>query len=1057
MGFKFTHLCDLLSSLEANKILKAATEHRNRNPDVRTVTQWFARHDKKLRSSDTDLLALLSCMFPEKRSDRVYWLKDTNLARVIGRCLLLGVSRREELEKWRVSGGADLGQCVENVMRQAENHIISGQEVTVEDIDTALNMIASRCRSSGPSVRRQRSAVDVEGTLAPLYRRLSSRDAKWLTRMILKTHFSDTLPERLTLKSFHFLLPHLLLFQNSFEAAVSLLSSEPIIHFPPRPETGYARDLGRIALHHLTPKIGIKIGRPEYCKARSIKHCCNMVGQRRMSVERKYDGEYCQIHIDLSKHSRCIQIFSKSGKDSTSDRAGVHQAIRESLRIGRDDCRFKHRCILEGELLVWSNKHQIIMPFHKLRKLVSRSGVFIGTESDSPLVAPSQPSPGDANRNRPQPYERLMIVFFDILVLDDNILLRKPHRERRLLLKNTVQTISGVADIADQRIIDFSRSDGQSKLETLFSKGIAERWEGFILKGCEDPYFPILVDPGTSCEGRWIKLKKDYIPGLGDTVDLALVGAAYNARDASMLGLAKKERWTHFFVGCLENKEAVLQSNAEPRFCIIDVIDQHGINQANMQTLNSFGKYSARRVDSVDGLAIENIRPGIPTMDVVFKTPFVVEVLGSGFVKPSGARYYTLRFPRILKIHSDRSLEDAASFRELQILAEAAVSVPPELLEQEAEWANRIRSGASKPGYRPDESQSMSTVSSPASAKAIPIYVDSSAASSSDGSPEDNVLASNGNLSSQGNARKRKASPPASEPGARYVYRGPDKAQSVDQVVDPVVMITPSAQYLETTGGDLRNGHTTTSIQVISVEERGANSEEPFRSPLTTIPIYFHSETASKTQPTFNGLPNIAHTFEDFLLMLNFEGRGPRLEKANFFPGSQNTALGIIFVNYSKCPLGLTLLQLSKQIADAFATSSPSHSPKGRIFLFDSNLLDLDVNWKHKKFCLRKTWEKISKVYFYACIAWNDNEGCASGGPVDEIPGTPLDNEKTVGKSPNTTIAQRGQPSTALRRSLISERASIPELRISFDRRQVLRLGDFSSIKPLVRFDAQSG
>lgn len=107
-----------------------------------------------------------------------------------------------------------------------------------------------------------------------------------------------------------------------------------------------------------------------------------------MSVERKYDGEYCQIHIDLWKYPNSIQIFSKSGKDSTADRAGVHQAVRESLRMGKEGCRFKRRCILEGELLVWSDKHQRIEHFHKLRKFVSRSGAFIGTENDSLLVVP---------------------------------------------------------------------------------------------------------------------------------------------------------------------------------------------------------------------------------------------------------------------------------------------------------------------------------------------------------------------------------------------------------------------------------------------------------------------------------------------------------------------------------------------------------------------------------------------------------------------------------------------------------------------------------------------
>ncbi|PTU21148.1 hypothetical protein P175DRAFT_0421149, partial [Aspergillus ochraceoroseus IBT 24754] len=694
MGFKFTFLCDLLSALEGNRILKASTQARDRNPDVQAVRQWFARHGKQIHDPDTNQVALLSCMFPEKRTDRVYWLQDTSLARVIGRCLLLGSSRRVELEKWRSSGGADLGQCVENLMRQAENHIVSGQEVTVEEIDFALDKIASRCRFSGPRVRRQRAAVDVEETLSPLYRRLISRDAKWLTRMILKGYFSVTLPEKLVLRSFHFLLPHLLQIQDSFETALDLLLSAPIRHFPPHPEPGLANDLGHIALQHLTPRAGIKIGRPDYYKARSIKHCCKMVGQRRMSVERKYDGEYCQIHVDLSKYPNSIQLFSKSGKDSTADRSGIHQTIKNCLRIGKEGCKFRSRCILEAELVVWNDRQHRIMEFHKLRKFIARSGMFIGTENDSP----------------PQPYEHLMMVFFDILLLDDDVCLRKPHRERRLLLKNTIQIIPGFSDIADQKVIDFSRPDGQSRLESIFARGITDRWEGFILKGCEDPYFAILTGPDSGSFGCWIKLKKDYIPGLGDTIDLALIGAAYNAREVGSLDSLNQVSWTHFFIGCLVNKDAILQPDIKPKFRVLDVINRHCMSEQNMLLLNQFGKYTARGTASDHGFDIEHEGSGLPRMNVVFKTPFVVEMLGSGFEKPSGARYYTLRFPRILKIHSDRSFQDAATFSELQVLAEAAVSLPSEeIAEEEIAWANRVKFDKSMSEYLVHRSPSVTS------------------------------------------------------------------------------------------------------------------------------------------------------------------------------------------------------------------------------------------------------------------------------------------------------------------------------------------------------------
>lgn len=208
-------------------------------------------------------------------------------------------------------------------MRQAENHIHGLQEVTVEEVDLALAQIASNCRFSGPSVRRSHSAVKVDNVLRDIFRRLSSRDGKWLTKMILKDYSPVVVPEKLVLKKFHFIMPTLLTFQDSMEAAMEILSREPIVSLPPRPSRDYERQLMQNVMAFLPPRIGVKIGRPDFYKARGLKHCCNMVGKRTMSLEKKYDGEYCQIHIDLSRGHDCIQIFSKSGKDSTEDRRGV--------------------------------------------------------------------------------------------------------------------------------------------------------------------------------------------------------------------------------------------------------------------------------------------------------------------------------------------------------------------------------------------------------------------------------------------------------------------------------------------------------------------------------------------------------------------------------------------------------------------------------------------------------------------------------------------------------------------------------------------------------------
>ncbi|KAH8701993.1 hypothetical protein BGW36DRAFT_356138 [Talaromyces proteolyticus] len=697
MGFKFVYLCDLLSSLERNRHLKAASSARSQNTDFHILSNWCLNHSKRIHDKDTDLGALLSCLFPEKRPDRVYGFQSAALARIIARCLYLGISRIKDLDKWRVQGEGDLGQCVENVMRQAENQIIPGQEVTIEEIDAVLDDISSRCRFSGPSVRKRHAAAAVDEILGPLYRKLGSRDSKWLTRLILKSYHPVKIPMDAALKNIHFLLPQLLLFQNSFEAAVYLLKSTPLKYFPRNPPVDSRQLLNEKAIQHLVPQPGVKVGRPDYYKARSIKHCCSIISRRRMSLERKYDGEYCQIHIDMTRGADCIQIFSKSGKDSTADRAAIHHTIKQSLRLSEKGCKISHRCILEGELLVWSDKDGKILDFNKLRKFIMRSGTFIGTEYDS----------------QPKPYEHLMIVFFDILLLDSDVCLSKPHRMRRLMLKETVNPIPGRAGISEQEIIDFSRSDASRRLQIAFSKCIAERWEGYVLKGCDEPYFAILSPGRDHGFCRWIKLKKDYIPGLGDTADLSLIGARYESKDAQYLSNIRNLSWTHFYIGCLENKHAVIQSSARARYRVVDIIGRHSLCASDMQLLNKYGKFIACDVESNMMFDIHSIHNSLPEMDIAFKTPFIVELLGSGFERPSNAQYYTLRFPRVLKIHWDRTYEDAVSFSELQDLAEKARSVPTQMISEESSlWYEKVEATHGRSEYIVEKSQtSTSSVS----------------------------------------------------------------------------------------------------------------------------------------------------------------------------------------------------------------------------------------------------------------------------------------------------------------------------------------------------------
>jgi hypothetical protein len=58
-----------------------------------------------------------------------------------------------------------------------------------------------------------------------------------------------------------------------------------------------------------------------------------------MSVERKSDGEYYRIYIDLTKNIYSIKLFSKDGEDSTNDHMGLQSVPRHSLRLGSAKCK----------------------------------------------------------------------------------------------------------------------------------------------------------------------------------------------------------------------------------------------------------------------------------------------------------------------------------------------------------------------------------------------------------------------------------------------------------------------------------------------------------------------------------------------------------------------------------------------------------------------------------------------------------------------------------------------------------------------------------------------
>ena len=681
MPLRFSDACLLLSRLEDIELRDPPfINPKEKSAQIKAVTEyWFKSHRRAINELDVDsAVALISTFLPERRIDRVYGIQAKRLCRILSRCLNLSAARAKDLQAYEQPGFGDLATCVERVLKSGGPP--AHPPVSLIEADDTLQVLAGISPFSGPAVARlpPGSSESRDDLLGNIFKRLQPQEAKWLVRLILKDFSPVRVNETLVLKAFHFLLPDLLRFQDDFRAAIELLKGS-LKEYPGCPDPRSERLHRLSARGALKPVVGVKVGRPDFWKARSIDHCMNMLGQQKWVLERKYDGEYCEIHIDLSKSPKveeCITIFSKSGKDSTTDRITIHETLVDCFRLGQPDCKIKRKAIILGELVAYSNAERRVLPFEEIRKHVLRSGRSIGTDRDSQAKS----------------HEHLAIVFFDLLLLDDKIGMNKPIEERRMWLREVYKKIGGRAWSAEWKVVDFSDAkSARKRLTEQFAASIAERCEGLILKPCSLPsYFAF----GSDLDGgsqHYIKLKKDYISDLGDEADFAVVGGTYNAQQAFKSGIDGL-KWTDFHLGCLMNKAEVLRFDARPRFKVVGTIQQDQcIPKPILQAANAIGNFAAKpyaREASPTNFDLEH-DPSL-RMQAVFETPLVFEVLGSGFEKPSNSTYLMLRHPRVKKLHEDRGWKECISMQELQEQAYAARSAVVSESQETREWIDKL-------------------------------------------------------------------------------------------------------------------------------------------------------------------------------------------------------------------------------------------------------------------------------------------------------------------------------------------------------------------------------
>ncbi|KAG9236543.1 hypothetical protein BJ875DRAFT_371891 [Amylocarpus encephaloides] len=203
MPFNFSYVCDLLDTLEKPYLRDAPylPDHLRQYTQKETL-KWFKRHKDRLNDNTTHHDAVMGMLRPESWSDRTYGWKPDTLEPLIARFLRLTRVQRAALNRWKTEPhtgdlGAQVGRIM-NIMKEAQTVAIPySNKVTIEILDTLFLKIASQNKGSSlqvhslATVHQDQSPID---SLREIFTQLQPREAKWLTRLLLKNTGPFTVP-----------------------------------------------------------------------------------------------------------------------------------------------------------------------------------------------------------------------------------------------------------------------------------------------------------------------------------------------------------------------------------------------------------------------------------------------------------------------------------------------------------------------------------------------------------------------------------------------------------------------------------------------------------------------------------------------------------------------------------------------------------------------------------------------------------------------------------------------------------------------------------------------
>ncbi|KAJ3595399.1 hypothetical protein NHX12_004703 [Muraenolepis orangiensis] len=282
-----------------------------------------------------------------------------------------------------------------------------------------------------------------------------------------------------------------------------------------------------------------------------------------------------------------VKVFSRNQEDNTSKYPDIIARIPKVKKASVVSC------VLDSEAVAWDREKNMIQPFQVLTTRKRKS------------------------------------------------LVRQPLSKRRALLKESFSEVEG--EFVFARYID---SDNTEAIAEFLEQSVRDSCEGLMVKTLEkDATYEI-----AKRSHNWLKLKKDYLDGVGDTMDLCVIGA--------YLGKGKRAgTYGGFLLACYDEQNEEFQS-----ICKIGT----GFKDEDLEQHYKFLKEhilprprAYYRVDQstepdvwLDAVQVWEVKCADLSLSPVYKAAM-------GLADPE--KGVSLRFPRFLRIRDDKKPEDATN------------------------------------------------------------------------------------------------------------------------------------------------------------------------------------------------------------------------------------------------------------------------------------------------------------------------------------------------------------------------------------------------------------